>query len=274
MKPALHTLSPLLLACTLACSGSSAIEKADSPTPDDARATQPLNASPPHHAEDDTDDENAMSHHDHHDHQHHATPHTHKHGHHNHRFESPEDYVERWNSPERDSWQRPTAVVEAMSITTGMSVADIGAGTGYFIPHLSAQVGPEGHVFAVDTEEAMLGYIQEQARTRGWDNIKTIQATPNASGLEEAQVDRILTVNTWHHIPEREAYAAHLKSRLRPGGSLWIVDISADSPMGPPPEHRLSPEQIIAELEAGGFQAELYDLKLERQFIIVGRFHD
>jgi predicted methyltransferase len=187
------------------------------------------------------------------------------------RFTDPEKRAESWNDPARDHWQQPEAIIDAMDIEEGMSVADIGAGTGYFLPFLSEAVGEDGRVLAVDLEEAMLEYIEEQAQEKGLDNVETVRAQKTESGLEEASVDRILLVNTWHHIPSRGEYARHLGERLTDGGELWIVDYRLDSPSGPPEAHRLEPAEVVAELEAGGFEAELHELGLERQFVVVGR---
>ncbi|MFB6230833.1 MAG: hypothetical protein ABEL04_06725 [Salinibacter sp.] len=70
--------------------------------------------------------------------------------------------------------------------------------------------------------------------------------------LPPSSVNRILTVNTWHHIPNREAYAEHLAGRLTNGGSIWVIDFEKDAPMGPPKKHRLNPQAVVQELEAGG----------------------
>ncbi|MDX9720721.1 MAG: class I SAM-dependent methyltransferase [Myxococcota bacterium] len=192
-------------------------------------------------------------------------------GHQEHRFEDPESYAERWNAPERDAWQQPQAIIDAMELEGAMKVADLGAGTGYFLPFLSAAVGPEGEVFAIDTESSMLSYIDKQMQAAGLSNVTTVQADASSSGLQEQSVDRILSVNVWHHIPNRGSYSQHLFERLRPGGSVWIVDFLEDSPMGPPLEHRLPPEVVLEELRAGGFDASIHPLALERQYLIVGK---
>ena len=196
-----------------------------------------------------------------------------EHGHddHHHRsFDDPDKYAERWNSPERDAWQRPDLVIDEMELEEGMAVADIGAGTGYFIPHLADAVGEDGAVFAVDIEEAMLAYIDEMSEELGLGHVETVKAEASVSALEEASVDRIITVNTWHHIPNRGDYAQHLNERLKDGGSVWVVDFHEDSPIGPPAEHRLDPETVADELEAGGLRAEIRELDIERQFVVVG----
>lgn len=243
-----HRITTLALALALtACTSA--------PTTDDASpAEEPA-----------THDETTEEHHAHHGH------HGHDHsGHHDHRFEDPERYAERWNDPARDEWQQPRAIISAMEIREGSTVADIGAGTGYFTPYLSEAVGPEGRVIAVDIEEAMLHYIANMAEEQGLQNVDTREADFDSSNLAPGEVDQIITVNTWHHIANRGAYSAHLYEALTPGGSVWVVDYDVDSLEGPPMEHRLPAEVIIAELEEGGFRAELHELELDRQFIVVG----
>ncbi|PKN26283.1 MAG: hypothetical protein CVU65_06100 [Deltaproteobacteria bacterium HGW-Deltaproteobacteria-22] len=158
-----------------------------------------------------------------------------------------------------------------MNLLEGMHIADLGAGTGYFLPHLSRAVGPSGRVLAVDYEPAMLRFLKKAIRDHGWANVTTLAARQDHSGLPPNSQDRVLIVNTWHHIPRRGEYARHLHSRLRNGGSVWVIDFRIDSPEGPPVVHRLPPEVVVAELTTGGFVAEIHPLRLERQYVVVGR---
>jgi len=205
----------------------------------------------------------------------HASP-TNEHGssppsdHHEHRFEHPEEYTDDWNSPERDDWQKPDRVLAAMKVEPGMTVADLGTGTGYFVPHLSAAVGAKGCVKAVDREPAMLDYVAEIAEDNELGNVDTVTADPTDTHLPPASVDRMLTVNVWHHIPDRVDYAAHLAGRLTENGAVWVLDYTAEAPMGPPEEHRLAPKGVVHELEQGGLAAEIRDLGLPHQFAVVG----
>jgi cyclopropane fatty-acyl-phospholipid synthase-like methyltransferase len=191
--------------------------------------------------------------------------------HYTHGFENPERYAEDWNDPERDEWQKPDAVIEAMGIDSGMTVVDLGTGTGYFLPYLAEAVGMEGRVRAVDIEPAMLNYVAEMATTKDLPNVDTVHAAPTDTRLGTASVDRILTVNTWHHIPNRGEYAAHLAERLTDGGTVWVIDFTREAPMGPPKKHRLDPQRVVTELERGGFEAEVHDLGLPHQYAVVGR---
>lgn len=191
--------------------------------------------------------------------------------HYEHGFENPERYAESWNDPDRDDWQKPDVVLEAMGLEEGMAVADLGTGTGYFIPHLARAVGEEGRVVAVDIEPAMLNYVRERTEKLGLTSVDTVHAEPDDTRLQASSVDRILTVNTWHHIPDRGRYAAHLADRLKEDGSVWVIDFTKAAPMGPPKEHRLRPQVIAGELEEGGLDAERLDLGLPHQFVVVGR---
>jgi ubiquinone/menaquinone biosynthesis C-methylase UbiE len=191
--------------------------------------------------------------------------------HYEHRFDNPERFADDWNDPARDDWQKPGVVINAMSLAEGMTVADLGTGTGYFVPHLSRAVGKDGRVLAVDIELAMLRYVEKTAEKGGLENVDTVLATPTDTHLGRSAVDRVLTVNTWHHIPSREAYAEHLAERLQEGGSVWVIDFHKDAPMGPPKRHRLEPQAVVRELEAGGLDAEILDLGLPHQYVVVGR---
>lgn len=191
--------------------------------------------------------------------------------HYEHSFENPRRYADDWNDPARDDWQKPGVVIDAMGVEKGMTVADLGTGTGYFVPHLARVVGKDGQVLAVDIEPAMLRYVEKMTAKKHLGNVDTVFARPNDTRLGPSSVDRILTVNTWHHVPNRESYAGHLAGRLKEGGSVWVIDFGKEAPMGPPKRHRLDPEGVARELEAGGFDAEIRDLGLPHQYLVVGR---
>jgi ubiquinone/menaquinone biosynthesis C-methylase UbiE len=199
-----------------------------------------------------------------------------KHGHdthqahgHQHDFSGAEEWAKRFDSPERDVWQRPADVIAAMDIAPGMTVADIGAGTGYFLPHLSRAAGADGKVWGLDVEPDMVRYMKERAARESLANADAQQIPTDGPGVADASMDRILIVNTWHHIEGRAAYAAKLKAALKPGGKLIIVDYSPDSPDGPPPAMRLAAQTVIDELAAGGLTGTLITEELPKQYIIV-----
>jgi len=149
-----------------------------------------------------------------------------------------------------------------------MAVADVGAGTGYFEKRLSKAVGPQGRVLAIDVEPDMVRYLGERAAKEGTKNVEPLLATADDPKL--APVDRVLIVDTWHHIPERGEYSKKLAAALKPGGFVLIVDFTMDSPKGPPKEHRIAPEQVIKELEQGGLHATIVPAGLSDQYVIKG----
>jgi SAM-dependent methyltransferase len=89
--------------------------------------------------------------------------------------------------------------------------------------------------------------------------------------LGAGSVDRILIVNTWHHIGGRKRYAARLREALRPGGLVAVVDYTREAPRGPPPAHRLPAAAVVSELEAGGLRAEIVAEDLPHQYVVIGR---
>ena len=199
-----------------------------------------------------------------------APDHGHGHGDHatvDHRFDDAEKWAEVFDDPERDAWQKPQAVVGAMSIEPGMVVADIGAGTGYFNPHLAKAVGPEGSVIAIDIEQTLVDHMN--ARSDKTDNVQARLGKSDDPGLKPAEVDRILLVDTYHHINERTAYFGALRQTVKPGGHLIVVDFKpGDLPVGPPPGHKIPPEKVVAELKNAGWNLVAQPDVLPHQYVL------
>lgn len=187
-----------------------------------------------------------------------------------HRFDRADDWVKRFEGPERDAWQKPGHVIQVAGIGDGMVVADLGAGTGYFLPHLAAAVKIGGKVFALDIEPDMVRYLNERIEREQVLNAEAKLVTVDDPGLGASSVDRILIVDTWHHIPNRAAYAARLATALRPKGAVVVVDFTMESPMGPPRDHRTAIETVVAELEAAGLRAEVAAEELPNQYLVLG----
>jgi len=187
---------------------------------------------------------------------------------HHHDFSDAEHWSERFDDPERDAWQRPDQVVALMGLAPGMTVADLGAGTGYFLPHLSPGVGAQGRVLGLDVEAEMVEFMTERCQREGLDNVEARKVAPDEPGLAGGSVDRVLIVNTWHHLDYRPGYAAKLRAALAPGGAVYVVDYTREAPFGPPSKHRLTPEEVLAELAEGGLEGELVDEELPHQYVV------
>ena len=196
-----------------------------------------------------------------------------EHGHGYHKdFSDAAGFSAHFDDPARDAWQRPGEVIEHLRIPTGSTVADLGAGTGYFIAALSRSVGPSGKVLALDVEPKMVEFLARRAREQQLANVEPKLVQPDDPGLPPHALSRILIVNTWHHIDDRAAYARRLAGALYPGGEIWIVDFTPDSDLGPPPEHRLEAGQVVAELEAGGLDAVVVEPEaLPKQYLVRAR---
>jgi ubiquinone/menaquinone biosynthesis C-methylase UbiE len=168
------------------------------------------------------------------------------------RFDDAEKWAKNFDDPARDQWQMPDRVIGALGLKPGQSVADIGAGTGYFTVRLAKSPGAP-KVFAVDIEESMVNYTRQRAAKEGLKNVIGVVASADSSNLPEP-VDLILIVDTFHHIPSREAYFRKLRKSLKPGGTLAIIDWLPGGPMGPPEAFRFSPARIQEELAKAGWR--------------------
>jgi predicted methyltransferase len=184
-------------------------------------------------------------------------------------FSDAKGFSKSFDDPARDAWQRPAEVIEHMKIAPGSVVADLGTGTGYFVGWLSRAVGPGGKVLALDVEAEMIRFVAQRAEQQQLANVEPRRVSADDPGLAAGSVARVLIVDTWHHIDDRAQYARKLAAALAPGGEVWIVDFTADSDIGPPARYRVSPEQAVSELEAGGLKAEIVQGEtLPKQYIV------
>ena len=183
---------------------------------------------------------------------------------------SPEVYACRSSTrTERYWWQRPEQVVELLACEPGMTVADLGAGTGYFLPYLEDAVGRDGQVLALDADPKMFEMLERRVARSHLSNVTPVLVSADDPELAPRSVDRILGVNTWHHITERVAYAKKLARALVPGGRILIIEFDENSPKGPPAEMRLSPSEVISDLTAAGLEARALDEELPYQHAVV-----
>lgn len=187
-----------------------------------------------------------------------------------HAFADADAWTQVFDDPARDDWQRPGEVLRALELGPTMTVADVGAGTGYFSVRLARAV-PQGEVIATDIEPDMVRFLNERARREGLPNLRAIQGAHGASGLALRSVDRVLLVNVWHHLGDREEYARDLAAALRPGGRVVVVDFQLTAHRGPPAEMRVAPEAVIAALESAGLSARVSAVALPDQYVVEAR---
>lgn len=192
------------------------------------------------------------------------TPHTHQHG-----FSDADRWAKVFDDPERDRWQKPHEVIMALKLAPDAKVADIGAGTGYFAARI-AHMTPNGRVYAVDLEPDMVKHLTERARREGLNNLVPVQARPDSAQLPE-KVDRILLVDTYHHIGDRIAYFQRLQDSLKPGGEVAIIDFTLESPIGPPKNTRVPARKVAEEMTLAGYAQVAQHGFLPNQYFLVFR---
>ncbi len=167
--------------------------------------------------------------------------------------------VEQWQAvfddPKRDAWQKPQEVARALRLKPGQRVADLGAGTGYFLPHLARTVGDHGTVFAVEVEATLVAHLRQRAEEGGFPQVVPVLASKDTPRLPAGQVDLILIVDTFHHLDHRGEYLGKLARALTPLGRIAVIDWRKEPlPEGPPPDHKLARSQVVEEVSAAGFE--------------------
>jgi predicted methyltransferase len=190
------------------------------------------------------------------------TPHTHQHS-----FGDAEKWAKVFDDPERDAWQKPHEVIQALALKPDAIVADIGAGTGYFSMRFAHMVS-QGRVYGVDTEPGMVKHLAERAKREGLNNVTAVQGKPGDPQLPE-KTDLILFVDVYHHVENRERYFRNLGSALKPGGRVAIIDFRMDSPVGPPKKARVEPGRVKAEMQRAGYMLAQEHAFLPNQYFLV-----
>lgn len=190
------------------------------------------------------------------------TPHTHEH-----LFRDAEKWAQVFDDPERDAWQKPHEVIQALALKPDAVVADLGAGTGYFAARLATML-PKGKVYAADVEPDMVKYLDARAKREGLKNMIAVAAAPGDARLP-AKADLVLLVDVYHHIGDRERYFRKLAGSLAPGGRLAVIDFRLDSRRGPPKSSRIAPERVKAELTAAGYALAAEHAFLPDQYFLV-----
>jgi len=177
------------------------------------------------------------------------------------------DWLER---AERDVTEQPDKVLETLRITPGSTVADIGAGTGYYSLRLAEKVGPQGRVLATDIQPEMLSRLQANSKKAGITNIESILCTPTDAKLPAGQLDLALMVDVYHELAHPEETMVQVHRALKPDGRLVLIEYRGEDPSVPiKPEHKMTLAQVRAEIEPMGFQLQQVFDFLSRQHLII-----
>lgn len=182
-----------------------------------------------------------------------------------------EALVSDYESKERAIWQKPDLVIALMGDLKGKTVADIGAGTGYFTFRLLPKAEK---VIGIDIDKRFINFMDSvkvrlpepyqkrfEARLGQVDNPR----------LQPSEADAVMIVNTYGYIDQRVSYLKNLADGMKTPSRLLIIDFKKNTlPVGPPPEYKVSTEQVKRELEEAGFNIEKLDIQsLDYQYIVI-----
>ena len=173
---------------------------------------------------------------------------------------SVEDLIERFESPDRDAYQKPDEVLDYLGDLQGQTIMDIGAGSGYFSVKL-AEKGVD--VISADVDDEFLEFVRDRIDKDNLKNIETRKIPFDSPNLKEKEVDMVLIVNTYHHIQNRPDYFHKVKMGTKDGGELVIIDFfKTHVPVGPPSQHKVSIDTVVDELKKAGYTSFVINVDL------------
>jgi ubiquinone/menaquinone biosynthesis C-methylase UbiE len=155
--------------------------------------------------------------------------------------------------PDRDAWQKPDLIMDALGIGEGSVVADVGAGGGWFTVRLARRVGPNGTVFAQDLQPQMLEAIKRRVGREGLRNVDYVQGSLDDPRLPPGRLDAVLIVDAYHELANPIELLRNVSASLKTTGRIGIVDYTLEGGgPGPPLNQRKSEKSVIKEaLQAG-----------------------
>ena len=172
--------------------------------------------------------------------------------------------------PDRDAWQRPDHVMDALGIGEGSVVADIGAGGGWFTIRLARRVGPNGTVYAEDIQPQMIEAIERRVTREGLRNVRTVAGTPLDPKLPRGKLDAALIVEAYNEMEQPVVLLRNVGLALKPDGRLGIIEHKKDGlGPGPPLEERVDPERIVRDAEQAGLRLVSRETFLRYQYMLI-----
>jgi len=174
------------------------------------------------------------------------------------------------DAPDRDLWQRPDQIMDAMGIADASVVADIGAGSGWFTIRLARRVGPQGLVYAEDVQKEMINAILRRVGREGFNNVRPVLGLGNDPRLPAGSLDAVLMVDAYHEVEDRVSMLSNMAKSLKPQGRLGIVDFRLDGTgPGPAPEERVSPDVVVNDAKKAGLRLIRQEPILQYQYFLI-----
>jgi len=174
--------------------------------------------------------------------------------------------------PEREDEEAPSKALDALDLKPGMSVADIGAGSGYYASRIAKRIGPTGRVYATDIQQGMIDILERRIKNEGLTNVTTILGGMDDPRLPPASIDLAIMVDVYHELQQPQIFLQRLKEVFKPGGRLVLFEFRKEDPKVPILEvHKMSVAEVKQEMEAEGFVLDQVIDVLPWQHIIVLR---
>lgn len=167
-----------------------------------------------------------------------------------------EHWVERFEGESREVYVEREAIADALDLSAGDRIADIGAGTGFFTALFAERVDSDGRVYAVEVSPKFLEHLRARAAGEGMENVRVVEGTQNSVELPPDSVDIAFVCDVYHHFESPDDSLASLRRAIRPGGSLVIIEferIPGESPDWLLEHVRAGREVFTAEIQAAGF---------------------
>lgn len=181
-------------------------------------------------------------------------------------------WVERFEHEGREVYDQRERIVQAVGLKPGMTIADVGAGTGLFSKLFSPAVGAQGRVYAEDISEVFIRNIRRIAHEQGLHNLVGIVGTDKNASLPPDSMDRIFVCDTYHHFEYPQTMLASIRRAMKPDGQLVIIDFVKDpaTSSGWIMQHvRANKRTVIREVETAGFRLVREESFLHKNYFIV-----
>jgi ubiquinone/menaquinone biosynthesis C-methylase UbiE len=173
-------------------------------------------------------------------------------------------------APDRDKWQRPDRIMDALGIADASRVADIGAGSGWFTVRLARRVGPQGVVYAEDVQQEMLNAVTRRVQREGLANVRPVLGRGPDPRLPEGILDAVLIVDAYHEIDDRVGLLTNVARAIKPQGRIGVVDFKVEGG-GPGPDllERVAPDVVIADAGKAGLRLVANEAFLPYQYFLI-----
>ena len=173
---------------------------------------------------------------------------------------------------ERETEEQPDKALDAIKLSKGDVVADIGAGVGYFTWRMAERVGPSGKVYANDIQPRMIEALKKNVAARRFTNVEAVLGADDDPKLPAGKIDLVLLVDVYHEFSKPRQMLAKIRESLKPSGRLVLLEYRKEDPAVPIRiEHKMTVQEARAEIEPEGFRFENSLETLPRQHILIFR---